>query len=342
MNTVRCRPCSACLLALALAACAPQPGRDEPAALPTTRQPSTRSSTPIRSTAARCTRRSSATQPGTCPICGMTLVEVEESAAGNAPRRPPRCGSRLPWSTTWACAPNPSCAAACRDAREVVGLRRASTNGACSRCAPRAEGWVEGLNPCGRRARRSRPGSCSSRCTRRCSRARNRNTSTHSRSATPTSSTRRASGCARWASTRARPPVCPRSGRAAGRVAFHAPVAGVVTELEAREGAMLSPDMIAMTITELGSLWVVAEVPEAQSAWLRAGTRRRCASPRNRARPCPGRSTTCTPNSPWRRARSARASRFAATSRRATEHARDRDPARLPAASRCCTSRAAR
>ena len=63
-----------------------------------------------------------------------------------------------------------------------------------------------------------------------------------------------------------------KSGRAAGRVPFHAPIAGVVTELEAREGAMLSPDMVAMTITELGSLWVIAEVPEAQAGWLQAGT----------------------------------------------------------------------
>ena len=64
-----------------------------------------------------------------------------------------------------------------------------------------------------------------------------------------------------------------KSGRAAGRVAFHAPIAGVVTELEAREGAMLTPEMAAMTITELGSLWVVAEVPESQSWWVRQGTR---------------------------------------------------------------------
>jgi Cu(I)/Ag(I) efflux system membrane fusion protein len=63
-----------------------------------------------------------------------------------------------------------------------------------------------------------------------------------------------------------------KSGRVSGRVSFYAPIAGVVTELEAREGAMLSPDMPAMTITELGSLWVVAEVPEAQSAWVRPGT----------------------------------------------------------------------
>src|SRR5512139_1718141 len=63
-----------------------------------------------------------------------------------------------------------------------------------------------------------------------------------------------------------------KSGRVSGRVSFYAPIAGVITELEAREGAMLSPDMAAMTITELGSLWVVAEVPEAQSAWVKPGT----------------------------------------------------------------------
>jgi Cu(I)/Ag(I) efflux system membrane fusion protein len=62
------------------------------------------------------------------------------------------------------------------------------------------------------------------------------------------------------------------SGRVSGRVPFHAPISGVVTGLEAREGAMLSPGMPAMTITELGSLWVVAEVPESQSAWVRKGT----------------------------------------------------------------------
>jgi Cu(I)/Ag(I) efflux system membrane fusion protein len=63
-----------------------------------------------------------------------------------------------------------------------------------------------------------------------------------------------------------------KSGRVSGRVPFHAPISGVITELEAREGAMLSPGMPAMTITELGSLWVVAEVPEAQSSWVKPGT----------------------------------------------------------------------
>jgi Cu(I)/Ag(I) efflux system membrane fusion protein len=63
-----------------------------------------------------------------------------------------------------------------------------------------------------------------------------------------------------------------RGGRASGRVAFHAPISGVVTELAVREGAMVSPNMAALTITELGSLWVIAEVPESQAAWVRAGT----------------------------------------------------------------------
>ena len=63
-----------------------------------------------------------------------------------------------------------------------------------------------------------------------------------------------------------------RSGRASGRVPFYAPIGGVVTELAVREGAMVSPNMMVLTITELGSLWVIAEVPESQAAWVRPGT----------------------------------------------------------------------
>jgi len=61
-------------------------------------------------------------------------------------------------------------------------------------------------------------------------------------------------------------------GGRAGRVPFHAPISGVITELEAKEGAMVTPDMVAMTITELGSLWVIAEIPESQAGWVSAGT----------------------------------------------------------------------
>ena len=61
------------------------------------------------------------------------------------------------------------------------------------------------------------------------------------------------------------------AGHPAGRVPYYAPIAGVVTEFEVKEGAMVTPGMVAMTITELGSLWVIAEVPESQAGWLRAG-----------------------------------------------------------------------
>ena len=60
-------------------------------------------------------------------------------------------------------------------------------------------------------------------------------------------------------------------GGGQGRVPFYAPVSGVVTTLEVQEGAMVTPEMPVMAITELGSLWVIAEVPESQSGVLRAG-----------------------------------------------------------------------
>ena len=63
-----------------------------------------------------------------------------------------------------------------------------------------------------------------------------------------------------------------KAGRTDGRVSFHAPVSGVITSLEAREGAMLSPETVAVTITELGSLWVIAEIPEGRAGWVKPGT----------------------------------------------------------------------
>jgi membrane fusion protein, copper/silver efflux system len=79
-----------------------------------------------------------------------------------------------------------------------------------------------------------------------------------------------------------------KTGRTTGRVPFYAPIAGVITELEAREGAMLSPTMIAMTITELGSLWVIAEVPEAQAGWVKAGTEAQVSFPSQPGEPVHG------------------------------------------------------
>ncbi len=63
-----------------------------------------------------------------------------------------------------------------------------------------------------------------------------------------------------------------KAGRTSGGIAYTAPISGVVTELELQEGSMVTPDMAAITITELGSLWVIAEVPEAQAGWVAAGS----------------------------------------------------------------------
>jgi len=50
-----------------------------------------------------------------------------------------------------------------------------------------------------------------------------------------------------------------------------APSGGVVTELLVREGAAVTPGMPLMTLADLSRVWVIAAVPEAQGAWLRAG-----------------------------------------------------------------------
>jgi membrane fusion protein, copper/silver efflux system len=63
-----------------------------------------------------------------------------------------------------------------------------------------------------------------------------------------------------------------KTGRPSGHVPYLAPISGVVTEIELKEGSMVTPEMVAMTITELGSLWVIAEVPEVQAGWVTAGT----------------------------------------------------------------------
>ena len=55
------------------------------------------------------------------------------------------------------------------------------------------------------------------------------------------------------------------------RVAFAAPISGVVTQLDVQEGAMVTAQMPVMTITAMDSLWVIAEVPEAQSGDLAVG-----------------------------------------------------------------------
>jgi Cu(I)/Ag(I) efflux system membrane fusion protein len=55
------------------------------------------------------------------------------------------------------------------------------------------------------------------------------------------------------------------------RVALLAPISGVVTELGVREGAMVQAGTAVFTLTDLSSVWLTVEVPEAQAGLLRQG-----------------------------------------------------------------------
>jgi Cu(I)/Ag(I) efflux system membrane fusion protein len=61
-------------------------------------------------------------------------------------------------------------------------------------------------------------------------------------------------------------------GEPAARVTVTAPISGVVSELGIREGAMVTPDMMALTLVATDRVWIVAEIPEAQAGLVRAGT----------------------------------------------------------------------
>lgn len=212
--------------------------------------------------------------PGTCPICGMQLVEFQPdsgpepasqaaTSAGEEVRISPAVVNNLGVRT---------------EAARLAPLeRRAETVGYVSfderrvrQVRPRAEGWVEGLavravgatvqagqvlftlySPMLASAQQEYLDAL---------RIGNRDLISASED--------RLRALGLDAGTVAR---LAKDGRASGRVPFAAPVSGVITALETKEGAMVTPDMVAMTITELGSLWVIAEVPEAQSGWVSAG-----------------------------------------------------------------------
>jgi Cu(I)/Ag(I) efflux system membrane fusion protein len=64
-----------------------------------------------------------------------------------------------------------------------------------------------------------------------------------------------------------------RDGKVHPRVTLRAPVAGVVAELGAREGMTVSAGTTLFRIASLGTVWIVAEVPEAQAGMLVPGGR---------------------------------------------------------------------
>jgi len=46
---------------------------------------------------------------------------------------------------------------------------------------------------------------------------------------------------------------------------------GVVTDLKVRDGMYVEPDMEAITLVDMRSMWLIAEVPERESTWVRTG-----------------------------------------------------------------------
>lgn len=62
-----------------------------------------------------------------------------------------------------------------------------------------------------------------------------------------------------------------RADAAERQVDVLAPIDGVVTELLVREGAAVNGGMPLMTLADLSRVWIVAEVPQSQGAWLAPG-----------------------------------------------------------------------
>ncbi len=292
MTSTRFHTAAILALALVLAACSKQPS--EPAR---TAADDTAAEHAIKHTNPkyRCPMHPDVVRdgPGTCPICGMTLVKVEPAAGAVAPatgtgssgaaevRISPAVMNNLGVRT------EPVVAGSLPRRGDVVGYVQFDER-KVQQVRTRAEGWVEGLavramgetvkagqllftlySPMLESAQQEYLDALKIGNAELidASRARLRNLGLD-------------------AGTAAR---LDKSGRVAARVPFYAPIAGVVTELEAREGAMLSPDMPALTITELGSLWVVAEVPEAQSAWVKPGTQAEVRFPSQPGEPIHGR-----------------------------------------------------
>jgi Cu(I)/Ag(I) efflux system membrane fusion protein len=63
-----------------------------------------------------------------------------------------------------------------------------------------------------------------------------------------------------------------RAGTTQARITLHAPVSGAIAELGAREGLTVAAGATLFRIAGLDSVWVVAEVPEAQATQLAPGT----------------------------------------------------------------------
>ena len=64
-----------------------------------------------------------------------------------------------------------------------------------------------------------------------------------------------------------------REGKVLARFTLHSPISGVIAELGVREGMTVMPGATLFRIVDLSTVWVSAEVPEAQAAMLVPGSR---------------------------------------------------------------------
>jgi Cu(I)/Ag(I) efflux system membrane fusion protein len=55
------------------------------------------------------------------------------------------------------------------------------------------------------------------------------------------------------------------------RISLYSPQDGVVSDLPVREGMFVSPSMKVMTLGDISSIWILAEVFERQAAWVELG-----------------------------------------------------------------------
>jgi len=62
-----------------------------------------------------------------------------------------------------------------------------------------------------------------------------------------------------------------KTGRVERRIEYYAPFDGYVMELGARQGAAVEPGATLFQLANLSSVWIIAEVPEAQAAWIKTG-----------------------------------------------------------------------
>jgi Cu(I)/Ag(I) efflux system membrane fusion protein len=62
-----------------------------------------------------------------------------------------------------------------------------------------------------------------------------------------------------------------KTGQVERRIDYYAPFDGYVMELGARQGAAVEPGAALFQLANLSSVWLIAEVPEAQAAWIKTG-----------------------------------------------------------------------